>query len=44
MIKEMGIRFRPPGLAWDKITKYQSYKNTKAKYAMSGGKMRRLKK
>lgn len=32
MVKELGIRFRPPGLVWDKDVKYGSYKNTKSKW------------
>ena len=32
MIKELGIRFRPPGQLWDKSTKYDSYTNTKSKW------------
>lgn len=32
MIKELGIRFRPPGRAWDKTAKYGAYKNTKSKW------------
>lgn len=32
MVKELGIRFRPPGLLWDKEAKYGSYKNTKSKW------------
>ena len=29
LIKEMGIRFRPPGRLWDKEAKYGAFKNTK---------------
>lgn len=29
LIKELGIRFRPPGRAWDKETRYGAFKNTK---------------
>jgi small subunit ribosomal protein S15 len=29
MIKELKIRFRPPGRLWDKEAKYNAYKNTK---------------
>eukprot|EP00596_Hydrurales_sp_CCMP1899_P004259 CAMPEP_0119041338 /NCGR_PEP_ID=MMETSP1177-20130426/11562_1 /TAXON_ID=2985 /ORGANISM="Ochromonas sp, Strain CCMP1899" /LENGTH=238 /DNA_ID=CAMNT_0007007309 /DNA_START=160 /DNA_END=876 /DNA_ORIENTATION=- len=32
MIKALGIRFRPPGRAWDKTAKYGAYKNTKSKW------------
>jgi small subunit ribosomal protein S15 len=32
MVKELGIRFRPPGQLWDKEAKYGSYKNTKSKW------------
>lgn len=32
MIRELGIRFRPPGQLWDKSTKYGSYPNTKSKW------------
>lgn len=29
MVKELKIRFRPPGRQWDKEAKYAAYKNTK---------------
>jgi hypothetical protein len=29
MVKELKIRFRPPGRMWDKEAKYGAYKNTK---------------
>lgn len=32
MVKELGIRFRPPGRLWDKEAKYGAYKNTKSKW------------
>ena len=32
MVKELGIRFRPPGRLWDKQAKYGAYKNTKSKW------------
>lgn len=32
MVKELGIRFRPPGRVWDKSAKYGAYKNTKSKW------------
>lgn len=32
MVAELGIRFRPKGLVWDKSAKYGSYKNTKSKW------------
>jgi hypothetical protein len=32
MVKELGIRFRPPGRLWDKEAKYGAFKNTKSKY------------
>jgi len=32
MIKELGIRFRPPGRLWDKEAKYGAFKNTKSKW------------
>jgi small subunit ribosomal protein S15 len=32
MVKELGIRFRPPGRLWDKVAKYGAYKNTKSKW------------
>jgi len=32
MIKELGIRFRPPGRLWDKEAKYGSFTNTKSKF------------
>ena len=32
MVKELGIRFRPPGRLWDKAAKYGAYKNTKSKW------------
>lgn len=45
MIKEMGIRFRPPGLAWDKADKYGAFKNTKNKFVVDdNGKKRKVKK
>eukprot|EP00600_Ochromonadales_sp_CCMP1393_P006866 CAMPEP_0174976200 /NCGR_PEP_ID=MMETSP0004_2-20121128/12896_1 /TAXON_ID=420556 /ORGANISM="Ochromonas sp., Strain CCMP1393" /LENGTH=222 /DNA_ID=CAMNT_0016227195 /DNA_START=201 /DNA_END=869 /DNA_ORIENTATION=- len=44
MISEMGIRFRPPGRAWDKSAKYAAFKNTKNKYIKTAtGKMRTVK-
>lgn len=44
MVAEMGIRFRPPGLAWDKQAKYSAFKNTKNKYVpIANGKMRKVK-
>ena len=33
MVKELGIRFRPPGRLWDKEAKYGAFKNTKSKWA-----------
>lgn len=32
MVKELGIRFKPPGQLWDKVAKYGAFKNTKSKY------------
>jgi small subunit ribosomal protein S15 len=32
MVKELGIRFRPPGRLWDKAAKYGAFKNTKSKW------------
>lgn len=32
MVTELGIRFRPPGMAWDKKTKYAAFKNTKTSF------------
>ena len=32
MVKELGIRFRPPGRLWDKSAQYGAYKNTKSKW------------
>lgn len=32
MVKELGIRFRPPGRLWDKEAKYGAFKNTKSKW------------
>lgn len=32
MIKELGIRFRPPGRLWDKEAKYGAFTNTKSKF------------
>jgi hypothetical protein len=29
MVKELKIRFRPPGRQWDKEAKYGAFKNTK---------------
>lgn len=29
MVKELKIRFRPPGRMWDKEAKYGAFKNTK---------------
>ena len=31
MVKELGIRFRPPGRLWDKEAKYGAFKNTKVR-------------
>lgn len=36
MISEMGIRFRPPGRAYDKETKYGAFRNTKKKMTKFG--------
>jgi small subunit ribosomal protein S15 len=33
MIRELGIRFKPPGRLWDKEVKYAAFKNTKNKKA-----------
>ena len=45
MIKELGIRFRPPGRLWDKQARYAAFKNTKAKYVKdASGKKRKVKK
>jgi small subunit ribosomal protein S15 len=30
LIRELGIRFRPPGRAWDKEARYGAFKNTKS--------------
>lgn len=32
IVKELGIRFRPPGRLWDKEAKYGAFKNTKSKW------------
>lgn len=32
MVKELGIRFKPPGRLWDKEAKYGAFKNTKSKW------------
>lgn len=32
MVKELGIRYRPPGQLWDKDAKYAAFKNTKSKF------------
>ncbi len=31
MVNELGIRFKPPGMVWDKASKYAHFKNTKSK-------------